>query len=156
MRKLTLLATLALLPCVTFGEASRLSANLKGFTAVCTNAYFEEKDVKSDAVATRLIARMDASLNKAGIPTVPGDCQKGGLKTKKQLNLYYTFVTTGSGKVARATLEGWLDQEGGYREVTLWNNDLFGEGDPGNGSIDAADFLDTLLDAFVEDWDEAH
>lgn len=144
--------TLALLPGLSVAGASRLPQNLGGFTSVCTNAYFEEKDVESGAVASRLIARMDAALKKAGIPSAPGECQKNGLKAKKQLNLYSSFVTTSDGGAVSGNLEGWLEQEGGYKEVTLWNNDLFGEGEPGGASLDASDFLDDLMKTFLEDW----
>ncbi|GAA5535065.1 hypothetical protein [Deinococcus aluminii] len=156
MKKIvTTLAALALTVLPGLASADRTPANLRGFTSVCVNGSFAERDQEDEKVLTDLLGRVVQKLEAAGIQVQDNPCQPGGTVAQRQLNLFYTFETTQSGTVYSADLEGWLSRQDTLESVTIWDNGYFGEL-KGNGALKAADVLDTLLANFLADWRTAH
>lgn len=153
MKKGVMLGALLL---ASVGMAGRMPDNLKPFQKVCVNAYYAEGEEKDDDVAVQLINRIEAALKKAKIAVVAGQCQDKGLVANKQLNLYFSYVTTEDLTVSSGILEGWLKKDGAYQEPTLWWDNLFGSLDEGSVPLQAADALDTLLEGFIADWKKSH
>lgn len=141
---------------VSVALAEQTPENLKGFKSVCINGSFKEKANKNEAILDKLIQRMYDTLDKAKIAIADSPCQSKGLSANKQLNLYFDFFTTTSGKVYQVSLEGWLDKEGPYKSVSLWTDSYIGGMEEGSGALEAADGLDELLGEFVADWKKSH
>lgn len=149
MKKIMVLLSLLT---VSSAQAGRTAENLKGFKSVCVNAAFEEKGKENESVRGKLITRVEAALKKANIPVAPGECDVKGLTVNRQVNLFFDFFTTDDGEIYQASLEGWLNREGNFKEVTLWNDLYIGGMDSGGGSLQAAELADELVADFIADW----
>ncbi|OLV15443.1 hypothetical protein [Deinococcus marmoris] len=155
--KRPLLVAAALYLAVSGGAlASHQTANLKPFRTVCITGDFTDQSEENSAVLDELLGNMVSVLDDAGI-TVADNCRtENGGAGRTQLNLYFTFSTTKSGTVFSTALEGWLQKDGPYTDVTLWRDSYFGSIEAGQGAEAAAEELEYLLEDFIEDWDSAH
>ncbi|QFP75913.1 hypothetical protein [Deinococcus sp. AJ005] len=155
--KRPLLVAAALYLAVSGGAlANHQAANLKPFKTVCITGDFEDQDEENTEVLDELLGNMVSVLDDAGISVADNCRTENGVGGKTQLNLYFTFSTTKSGTVFSAALEGWLDKDGPYTDVTLWRDSYFGSIEAGQSADAAAEELEYLLEDFVEEWDSVH
>lgn len=141
---------------LTTALADRVPENLTGFKSVCVNGNYAEKGKDVDSVTARLLGRLRDGLKKAGIPIATTPCQPKGLTANRQLNLYFDFFTTEHAKAYQSSLDGWLNKEGPYSKVSIWNT--YFAGNPGDNDLvqEATDLLDTMLKEFLTDWKATH
>lgn len=137
-------------------SAAASAANLRPFQKVCVNAVYEAGGQEDEEIAAQLITRIETALRKAKIAVVPGDCQASGTLAKKQLNLFYSFITTDELDACSGMLEGWLIKDGTFAEPTIWWNNAFGSLGEGSVHIQAADDADDLVTDFIADWKKVH
>lgn len=152
-----LLSVAALYLAVSGGAlANHQALNLKAFRTVCVTGRFEDQGQENKDVLGELTGRLEAALDSAGI-RADRDCKiENGVSGKAQLNVYFEFATTRSGTAFVSALDGWLNTDGPYTDVTLWHDSFFGSIDAGTAAAQAADSLDELLEGFIDEWDSVH
>lgn len=141
---------------LTSALADRTPVNLKAFTSVCVNAGYTEGDKNNDDVSAVIVDAMFGKLDKAGIKVNDAPCQPKGLAANKQLNLYFSFLTTDSLDVYSADLAGWLTKDGTFDTVDLWTAGRFGAFKKGTGQAKALTLADSTVDDFIKDWKTNH
>jgi hypothetical protein len=144
------------LVCFTSALADRTPANLKAFTSVCINAGYTEGETDNDDVSAVIVDAMFDKLDKAGIKVNDAPCQPRGTAASKQLNLYFSFLTTESLDVYSADLAGWLTKDGAFDTVDLWTVGRFGAFKKGTGQAKAIALANSTLDDFIKDWKTNH
>lgn len=147
------MSCLLALTTTTLGMAGATTAkNLSLFRSVCVNVGYEVQGRVDEDRRADLYDAILRRLSDAGIRTAKSPCQDSGSAGSGQLNLYYDYSTTESGKAYLGSLEGWVSREGKLSEPSVWYN--FSYGVPGNEDLDdlATDTMNDLMDDFLKDW----
>lgn len=156
MKRPLLFATVLSLAVSGGALADHQAENLKPFKTVCITGDFKDQGKENVAVLDELLGQMVLTLDDAGIQVDDHCHTDNGVAGRSQLNVYFNFSTTKSGTAFSAALEGWLQTDGPYTDVTLWRDAYYGTLDAGDGADAAAEELEFLLEDLIEEWDSVH